>query len=137
MKKFFTKFDEISQKHPHKIAIEAPDYSLTYLQLAKDINLTATGLRTAGVVSGDILGFYGDRDTSIIKALLAVHKIGGIFLHSSADHPNEVISNLIEKSQLKWLIHSSYIGTIKTPSHLQKIDIEDLSSVSTVDLHQH
>ena len=136
MKKFFTKFDEISKNHPDKIAIETPDYSLTYLQLAKDINLTATGLRTAGVVSGDILGFYGDRDTSIIKALLAVLKIGGIFLHLSSDHPNEVINNLIEKSQLKWLIHSSYIGTIKTPGHLQKIDIEDLSSVSTVDEDQ-
>ncbi len=133
MKKFFTKFDEISKNHPDKIAIETPDYSLTYLQLAKDINLIATGMRNEGVVCGDIIGFFGDRDTSIVKSFLAVLKIGGIFLHLSKDHPNEVINNLIEKSQLKWLIHSSHLGTIKTASHLQKIDFEDLSSISTVD----
>ena len=71
MKKFFTKFDEISKNHPDKIAIETPDYSLTYLQLAKDINLIATGMRNEGVVCGDTIGFYGDRDTSIVKSFIS------------------------------------------------------------------
>ena len=54
--------------------------SLTYKQLREEVNKMAAGLRSLGLGKGDAIGVFMPMVPEIVIAMLAIIKIGGIFL---------------------------------------------------------
>jgi acetyl-CoA synthetase len=54
--------------------------SLTYGELAAEVNRCANGLRELGLGKGDGIGLYLSMTPEICVALLAIAKIGGVIL---------------------------------------------------------
>ena len=53
---------------------------LTYAQLRAEVNKAANGLRSLGLGKGDVIGVYMPMTAECVIAMLAIIKIGGIFL---------------------------------------------------------
>jgi len=54
--------------------------NLTYAELRKQVNKTANALRSLGLKKGDVIGVFMPMTPEIVAAMLAIIKIGGIFL---------------------------------------------------------
>jgi acetyl-CoA synthetase len=54
--------------------------SLTYKELREQVNIMAAGLRSLGLGKGDAIGVFMPMVPEIVIAMLAIVKIGGIFL---------------------------------------------------------
>ena len=59
---------------------EGPVRLLTYRDLFREVNRTASALRAAGFGKGDAIGLYMPMVPEIVIALLAIAKIGGVIL---------------------------------------------------------
>ncbi len=59
---------------------EGQTQTLTYGDLARQVNQTANALRTLGLGKGDAIGLYMPMTPEIVVALLAIAKIGGVIL---------------------------------------------------------
>ncbi len=54
--------------------------ALTYAQLYREVNLVANGLRALGLKQGDAIGVFMPMTPEIVIAVLAIAKIGAVFL---------------------------------------------------------
>jgi acetyl-CoA synthetase len=59
---------------------EGATRTLTYAQLYREVNLVASGLRALGLKKGDAIGVFMPMTPEIVIAVLAIAKIGAIFL---------------------------------------------------------
>lgn len=69
----------------HQVAIkwegeEGATRALTYAQLHRQVNLVANGLRALGLKQGDAIGVFMPMTPEIAIAVLAIAKIGAVFL---------------------------------------------------------
>src|SRR5262249_961038 len=53
---------------------------LSYLELRRGVNRMAKGLRAMGLGKGDVIGVFMPMTPEIVVAMLAIIKIGGVFL---------------------------------------------------------
>jgi acetyl-CoA synthetase len=54
--------------------------ALTYAELRQEVNRTAEALRSLGLGRGDVIGVFMPMTPEIVMAMLAIIKVGGIFL---------------------------------------------------------
>ena len=80
-------FEAQAVKSPDAPALRYQDDCLTYRQLNEQANRLAHYLRGNGVESDSLVGLCVDRGTSMMVAVLAVMKAGGVYVPLSADHP--------------------------------------------------
>jgi acetyl-CoA synthetase len=59
---------------------EGATRTLTYAQLYREVNLAANGLRALGLKKGDAIGVFMPMTPEIVIAVLAIAKIGAVFL---------------------------------------------------------
>ena len=59
---------------------EGATRTLTYAELAQEVNRAANALRSLGVMKGDAVGLFMPMTPELVIALLAVAKIGGVIL---------------------------------------------------------
>ena len=59
---------------------EGATRTLTYAQLYREVNLVANGLRALGLKKGDAIGVFMPMTPEIVIAVLAIAKIGAVFL---------------------------------------------------------
>ena len=91
---FFTVFDEVVARHPNRVAAECADETLTYAELAECVAEFAGWLAGQGVQRGMVVGLRAGRDLDYLVAVLAIMRIGAVYLPLPAGPPARVESML-------------------------------------------
>ncbi|MDI5888437.1 non-ribosomal peptide synthetase [Flavobacterium yafengii] len=111
-------FEEQVVKTPKNIAIVFEESKLTYKELNEKVNQLANYLSSKySINSGDVIGVFLPKSDIGIISLLAILKLGGVYVPIDTNYPQERIDYLIKDSGLKLLIVNSvtlYIDNCNT-----------------------
>lgn len=80
--------------------------SFTYQELALRINRVANGLKRQGIKKGDRVGLYMPMIPETIIALLAIIKIGAIFVPCFSGFPADAVAKRLQNAEASMLITS-------------------------------
>lgn len=92
-------FSARAAEFPSMIAVSHRENKLTYIELDEISNKLAYTLRQAGVQPGEIVGIFMPRNIPMIVAILAILKIGAVYMPLDPDYPSERIQFLLKDSQ--------------------------------------
>ena len=88
-------FEEHAQRLPDHVALVYYDQQLSYRLLNQKANQLADYLQAKGVRIQMLVGLHLNRSVDLIVAILAIFKIGAVYLPISPDLPKENIKFLI------------------------------------------
>ncbi|MDC0611226.1 amino acid adenylation domain-containing protein [Vibrio sp.] len=122
-------FTEQVQSYPDRAALVCQNRTLTFKQLNQKVLLLAAGLKKQGVAAGDTLCVALERSENVIIAMLAVMRVGAVYLPLDANYPQERIRVIEEQSLPKaCLVENKHKIDIQTPQW----DIHELSCSDSV-----
>jgi acetyl-CoA synthetase len=78
--------------------------TLTYAELRRDVNKAANYLRSLGLGRGDVVGVFMSMTPECVVAMLAIIKIGGIFLPLFSGFGTAAITSRLEDAGAKLLL---------------------------------
>ncbi|MEP6802904.1 MAG: amino acid adenylation domain-containing protein, partial [Flavobacterium sp.] len=120
-------FEDQVSKTPQNIAVVLNGKEITYLELNKKANQFAKYITTQHhITKGDIVGVLLPKSEMGIVSLLAILKIGGVYLPIDANYPVDRINYLIKDSGLRLLV------TRDTTTF--NVDNCDLLSIDSIEL---
>ena len=93
-----------AQQHPKQIAIQYEQLVITYDNLDQAANSLAQLLLKKGVKGGDRISALMDRTPTLIMVMLALFKIGAIFVPVNLKYPKERIEYVLDDSQANYVI---------------------------------
>ncbi len=88
------------------LAIRFRDEELTYAQLEKRVERIAGLLHTSGVESGDRVGILLQRSPDLIASMLAVWRVGAIYVPLDHDFPKNRLTFMLEDAAVQTVITS-------------------------------
>ncbi|UII24657.1 amino acid adenylation domain-containing protein [Fulvivirga maritima] len=89
---------------PDNIALIFKDQQLTYLELNQRANQLARKLKTLGAKKGEVIGIVLDRSMESIISILAVLKMGGVYLPIDIEQPENRLREILSSSGIKFLV---------------------------------
>ncbi|MDO9712576.1 non-ribosomal peptide synthetase [Paracraurococcus lichenis] len=92
---------------PARIAVAAPDATLSYGALAARIDSLARRLLAAGIAPGSRVGIYLPRCADLVVAPLAVMRAGGAYVPLDPIYPPDRIAQIAEQAGLAAVIASA------------------------------
>ncbi|GGX08656.1 non-ribosomal peptide synthase/polyketide synthase [Aquimarina muelleri] len=102
------KFEEQALATPNHTAVSWEDEEITYEVLNQRANNLAEALTSKGVVSEDIVGVLLDRSTDMIVSILAILKVGAIYVPIDPEYPEARINYILQDSNASAIIvHST------------------------------
>lgn len=130
---------------PDDIVLVSPHYQLTYRQLDIYANRLAQQLRDSGVRSGDIVGVHFGSSATLVASLLALAKLGAIYLPLDIKLPASRVAKLLSLTNARYLVSTNYadsfadlLGSIcliqvEIPKQLESL-LEGLAELPTLAL---
>ncbi|MFH6951147.1 amino acid adenylation domain-containing protein, partial [Flavobacterium sp. FlaQc-51] len=101
-------FEHQAARIPDNIALIFKSTQLTYRELNEKANQLARYIsHTHAIETGDIVGVLLPKSANGVISLLAIVKLGGVYLPIDPNYPAERIDYLIQDSGLKFLISST------------------------------
>ncbi|HDP5831075.1 TPA: amino acid adenylation domain-containing protein [Staphylococcus aureus] len=97
-------FENIVSKYPKNIAITSQGYSITYEKLNSRANQIAHYLKGIGVKENDYIGLYMNRDILFVETMLAILKLGAIYVPIDKNYPIERKKHIIINSKLNFIL---------------------------------
>ncbi|ATZ48196.1 Bcpks3 [Botrytis cinerea B05.10] len=89
------KVAEITSENPNHLSLKDQLGSqMTYAELEKRVNTIASVLINAGAIGGTLIGVLSSSRTDVVGTVLAIWKIGGIYLPLVVSHGAERLSNV-------------------------------------------
>lgn len=88
-------FEDAVKDNPLGIAVSDSNRIYTYSDLNEFVKTNALNLQSKGIKKGDIVPIYGDNKIETIVAILAVLKVGGVYLPLDTKAPYERINNIL------------------------------------------
>lgn len=132
-------FSECVEKHSETTALVCEEAELSYRELDEKSNQFATILsEVKGIQKGDIIGVHLKRDEYCIIALLAILKIGAVYLPIDTTSPKERKEFIIKDANVKLLIVSEETTVFEeTPSYIFGRDtaLSEYSKIYTSNVH--
>ncbi|MCJ8269302.1 MAG: condensation domain-containing protein, partial [Psychrosphaera sp.] len=89
---------------PDAVALVCGDKQLSYQQVNERSNRLAHYLIEQGVKPGSLVGLHIERGFDMVCALLAILKTGGAYVPLDPGYPNNRLENMLQDSQLKYLL---------------------------------
>jgi amino acid adenylation domain-containing protein len=100
--------------HPNKTALIAGSNNITYNTLWLKSNELAAVLLNSGISKGDFVPVIIDHSEELIISLLAIMKIGAIYVPLDIDWPEERLKSILTHLTVKIILtHSSFIEKLK------------------------
>lgn len=90
------RFDAAALLYPTRVAVTAPDASLTYHELARRSDRIAHALLHRGVGAGTLVGLCIDRSADLIAGMLGILKAGAAYVPIDPEYPPARIAFLFE-----------------------------------------
>ena len=100
-------FQEQVCQTPAKIAVIYQQQQLTYQQLNQQANQLAHFLLSLGVTSGEFVAIYQPRNLNFLIAILAILKVGGVYVPIDNTYPLSRIDYMLSDSQVRLLLTDS------------------------------
>lgn len=97
-------FLHVSRVFPKNTAITEPNRHISYGQLNQCVNQTALRLAEQGIKNGDVVGLLIGAGIDYVVSMLAVLKVGGIFMPIDPDTPKKRLEFIIDKTAPKLII---------------------------------
>ncbi|MGE7888621.1 non-ribosomal peptide synthetase [Bacillus cereus] len=120
------KFEEQASQFPDNKALVFGNKSLNYRQLNQLANKYAALLKGKGVQKGDVVAISMERNFEYVISILAVIKIGGVYLPIDSKFPLERVKYVIEDAAVNLLL------TDRNPDFMG-IDVEHIIVSSSLD----
>jgi amino acid adenylation domain-containing protein len=106
--------EEAYRLYPDRHAASFNDSSLKYNELKLKVEQLARKLSYEGVMTGDFVGVSMDRSLEMLISLLAILKLGAVYIPLDPSYPKERIEFMLEDSDAKYLLISKkYSGFFK------------------------
>ncbi|WP_199609981.1 non-ribosomal peptide synthetase [Flocculibacter collagenilyticus] len=137
-----------AQRHSQSIALMANgtahmsnnNHQVTYAQLHEQVEQTARGLLHLGVKAKQIVAVCLPRSIDYVTVMLALYRIGAVYLPMDPNHPADRLVMMLEDSQAAYLIGNDEVTanhesncTLITPLMLQQ-SISQASNVEHAEL---
>jgi len=97
-------FDRVVSDYSGKIALIGESASLTYEELNSQSDQLAVSLEELGVPSGSNVGVALPRSVEFVVAILALLKIGAVYVPLPLDYPSSRLQDMIRDSEIKWCL---------------------------------
>ena len=95
--------DEAATRHPDREALVDEDRTLTYAQLATEVDRAARGLLAAGVVRGTRVGLWAPNISEWVLAALGALRIGATLVPINTRYKGHEAGDLLERSHAELL----------------------------------
>ncbi|MEH2283673.1 MAG: amino acid adenylation domain-containing protein [Nostoc sp.] len=106
-------FEKQVEQTPSKFAAVFANTQLTYQQLNQKANQLARFLSKLGVQKGDFVGIIKERDVNFLIGILAIYKVGGVYVPIDSTYPPDRIKYMVSNSQVSILLtDSSYLEVL-------------------------
>ena len=103
-----TLFQQQVQATPDHVALEQNHEQLTYQQLNEKTDQLASIIGQHDIAAGDRIALFMDRSADAVAGILAILKVGAVYVPIDIDYPQERINYILEDSSAKLIIsHSS------------------------------
>ena len=116
------------QRNPEGIAIQADDESLSYAALDQQSGQLARMLISRGVRKGDAVAVSLSRSPQLIIALMAVWKVGAVYLPLDPSYPNSRLLAIVQEAVPTQLILASGNSSLLAPQRTVFIDAPEVRS---------
>jgi amino acid adenylation domain-containing protein len=126
-------FEAQVQRTPDAIAAIYQNQQFTYQQLNDRANQWATVLVQQGVGSETLVALLEERNLDFLTAMLAIFKAGGAYLPLNPQHPSDRLAQVLQQSQVFFLLSSKRWHHLVEISNLQWLDVEDLDTAPPAD----
>jgi len=101
-------FEERVKANPDATALTIADRNYTYYELDQKVNQLANVLiEKYNIQPGDTVGVVVHRSEWIVISLLAIFKVGGVYLPCDPDNPSDRIAYILQNAGMKALISQS------------------------------
>lgn len=91
-------------QHSESVAVSSTQASLTYGELDRDVNHLAWYLNGLGVRRGTVVALLLNPEVSMVSAILAIWRSGGIYLPLDPSHPPTRLQQILGDSGCKLVI---------------------------------
>ena len=99
-----------AEKHPHHTALIHGTRSLSYQELEQRANQFAHLLLESGVNKGSFVGLYLERSHELMVGILAILKIGAVYVPLDPDYPESRIAFMMDDSDVQIVVTRSGLG---------------------------
>ncbi|MFJ7184006.1 amino acid adenylation domain-containing protein [Lysinibacillus xylanilyticus] len=89
---------------PQKTALISGKRKISYKELDETTNQWASYLKEQGVKKGKVIGVQLNHSTELIFSILAILKVGGVYLPIDPKYPNDRIQYMLEDAHASFLI---------------------------------
>lgn len=89
---------------PHRIAVSYKNNHLTYQQLNQKANQLARLLQRLKIQPGEFIAVVKARDINFLISILAILKVGGVYIPIDSTYPPERIKHMVTDSQVKTIL---------------------------------
>ncbi|MGA4721884.1 amino acid adenylation domain-containing protein [Fictibacillus nanhaiensis] len=97
-------FEEQVLINPEKVAVVFEDKQLTYSQLNEKANKLAHEIIRTGILKNQVIGIMTEKSIELVIGMLAVLKVGGIYLPIDPEVPQKRILFMLEDSNSQLLL---------------------------------
>ncbi len=101
-------FSKQAEKTPDSIVVKKGSAFFTFAQLDKITNQIANSLNDSGIVNGDYVGIYGERDIWTIANILGALKAGAAYVPIDPIYPESRQKYIRANSNCKIMLRSDY-----------------------------
>ncbi len=138
-------FEQQVKQTPDRIAAVYKNDSLTYQELNEKANQLSRILQKEGAQKGEFIGIIKQRDINFLIAILAILKIGGVYVPIDSTYPQDRIRYMVSNSGVRFILtDSSYECTdlVKSPQlkALIYLDInyslQALSAITDINIYE-
>lgn len=103
-------FEAQVSRTPNKVAVVCEGSQLTYQQLNEEANQLADFLQSLGIRKGELVAILKGRDIDFLTAILAILKVGGVYVPIDSTYPPERIKYVLSNSEARLLLtHFSFL----------------------------
>lgn len=119
-------FEFIAKKNSNKTAVYFKNEKVTYSELHKLSSQWASYLLHKGVKKGEAVAIYVDRSIMMVVSMLAVLKVGAIYVPIDISFPKERVNFIIKDASVKHVFtQASLLPNLKMDYHAIASDIFD------------
>jgi amino acid adenylation domain-containing protein/non-ribosomal peptide synthase protein (TIGR01720 family) len=109
-------FEHQVKKSPDAIALQYQSVILTYQELNRQANQLAHQLIELGITPGAKVGICLERSPSLIIALLAVLKVGAVYIPLDPTYPTQRLAFILQDAKIDLLLTQNSLVELTTPA---------------------
>ncbi len=118
---FVHQFEKMAHQYADKICLEFKEQQITYAELNSKSNQLARKIQELGVTKGDRVVLYVNRELSLVQVLLAIFKIGAVYVPADLQYPKDRVNYMLEDCG------ATYVVTDQTELTLESVEVEILT----------